>query len=87
MQSKYKCPMVNIKIDETICYDIQMVIGSGTLIKKSILNYYSDLFDSAIVTDEAADKHCIDCPFNQLYGEVTKGSSYSAQINKAACDD
>ncbi|MCL2045430.1 MAG: hypothetical protein FWG88_03490 [Oscillospiraceae bacterium] len=77
MEIKYKCPMLNTKIDETICYDIQMVVGSGNLINKNILNYYKDIFDPKIVTDEASQKHCVDCPFNQLYGQTTKISTIS----------
>jgi hypothetical protein len=51
-------------IDETICYDIQMVMGK--FIKKSILENYSSMFDTDKVTPERAELHCKSCPFNQL---------------------
>ena len=72
MDNEYRCPLVDADIDETICYDIQMVVGPGNLINKSILDDYSDLFDSAKVTDDGAAVHCTGCAFNQLYGPLTR---------------
>ena len=66
MDSKYRCPLVNSEIDETICYDIQMVVGPGSLINKRILEDYTDTFDIRLVTDERAAQTCPDCPYNQL---------------------
>jgi len=66
MRNEYRCPLVNSDIDETMCYDIQMVTGSGSLINKRILDDYSDVFDVKMVTDERALTVCPRCPFNQL---------------------
>lgn len=66
MDSKYRCPLVNRDIDETICYDIQMVVGPGSLINKRILEDYADIFNAGMVTDEQAAITCPNCPFNQL---------------------
>ena len=66
MEHEYKCPLVNNDIDETICYDIQMVIGPGNLINKRILDDYADIFDISAVTEERAAAVCSQCPFNQL---------------------
>ncbi|MDR0197714.1 MAG: hypothetical protein LBI36_05795 [Oscillospiraceae bacterium] len=67
MEAEYTCPLVNTEIDETICYDIQMVIGpGGGLINKSILNDFADIFDAGMVTDERAAITCPGCSFNQL---------------------
>ena len=71
MDNEYKCPMLGVVIDDTICYDIQMVIGPGNLINKSILDGYSDLFKPTMVTDEMAALHCANCLFNQLFGPPT----------------
>jgi hypothetical protein len=59
-------------IDETICYDIQMVRGPGNLINRSILDDYDNLFDSDLVTDIRAAAYCTGCPFNQLPGVPTE---------------
>ena len=72
MTNEYNCPLVEALIDETICYDIQMVTGPGNLIRKSIIDVYSDLFDVAKVTDEGAAHFCTKCPFNQLTGAPVK---------------
>ena len=66
MNGTYKCPMIEIDVDESICYDIQMVTGPGATIQRRILDDYGDLFDQSKVTDEAAAELCKDCPFNQL---------------------
>jgi hypothetical protein len=66
MENEYKCPLVSGIIDETMCYDIQMVIGPGSLINKRILEDYADVFDIRAVTDERAASACPSCPFNQL---------------------
>ena len=72
MAKEYKCPLIEIYVDETICYDIQMVTGQGNLINKSILDDYASLFDASKVTDERAARHCTDCAFNQLTGQSAK---------------
>jgi len=72
MSSDYKCPLVEAIIDETMCYDIQMVTGPGNLINKSILDYYIPYFDITKVTDERAIVFCTNCPFNQLSGPSTQ---------------
>ena len=66
MESEYKCPLVSGAIDETMCYDIQMVTGPGSLINRRILEDYSGVFDINAVTDERAATFCPGCPFNQL---------------------
>ena len=66
MDNEYRCPLVNCDIDETICYDIQMVTGPGSLINRRILVDYGSLFDVSLVTDERAAVVCPRCPFNQL---------------------
>ena len=71
MDNEYRCPMLGVVIDDTICYDIQMVVGSGSLIKKSILDEYADLFSPSMVTDELAAVFCANCSFNQLFGPPT----------------
>jgi len=60
--------MIEIEVDETICYDIQMV--TGHFIKRRILDDYGDLFDQSKVTDEVAAELCENCPFNQLKQHV-----------------
>ena len=72
MDNEYYCPLVNFYIDETICYDIQMVTGNGKLINKRILDDYNDLFDISKVTDKRANKTCPNCPFNQLKQSTQK---------------
>jgi hypothetical protein len=49
-----------------MCYDIQMVVGPGSLINRRILEDYADVFDISAVTDERAAAACPGCPFNQL---------------------
>ena len=71
MEAEYKCPLVGSEIDETICYDIQMVTGPGSLIKRSILDDYDDVFDISTVTDVRAAQNCPCCPFNQLKQSAT----------------
>jgi len=56
--------MIEIEVNETICYDIQMV--TGNMINKSIFDDYGDLFDASKVTKERAEELCEDCPYNQL---------------------
>lgn len=63
-EPEYYCPLVNINVSETICYDIQMVTGG--LINRRILDDFSDMFNPSLVTDERADAVCPNCPFNQL---------------------
>ena len=64
MENEFRCPLVNSDIDETICYDIQMV--TGKLINRRILDDYSSLFDADKVTNERAEAVCPGCLFNQL---------------------
>ena len=66
MHNEFRCPLVDCDIDETICYDIQMVTGPGSLVSKRILDDYGSLFDADKVTDERAETLCPQCPFNQL---------------------
>jgi hypothetical protein len=66
MDNEYRCPLLDIDIDETICYDIQMVSGPGSLINRRILDDYGDLFDAGLVTDERTAVTCPHCEFNQL---------------------
>ena len=77
MAIEYKCPLLNMVINETICYDVQMVSGPGSLINKSILDDYNDLFDASKVTDKAVEKNCTYCPFNQLK-QPAKNSAWMA---------
>ena len=66
MDNEYSCPLIEIDVDETICYDIQMVVGPGNLINRSILDDYGDLFDISKVSNDRAVQYCTNCPFNQL---------------------
>ena len=66
MDREYHCPLVKRDIDETVCYDIQMVVGPGSLINRRISDDYADIFDADMVTDEQAALVCPRCPFNQL---------------------
>ena len=66
VEPRYRCPLVEAVISDTICYDIQMVAGPGNLINKRILSDFSDIFDAGKVTDERAGAVCPECPFNQL---------------------
>ena len=66
MENEYSCPLGGGAIDETMCYDIQMVVGPGSLINKRILEDHADVFDISAVTDERAAATCPGCPFNQL---------------------
>ena len=70
MDNEYGCPLIGLDIDETVCYDIQMVVGG--LIKKSILQDYDFPIDDSNVTKERAARYCTSCSFNQLYGPLTK---------------
>ena len=72
MKGKFECPLIKARIDETICYDIQMTIGPGSLINKNILDKYAEIFKANIISDDKAAKHCPTCYFNQLYGPLTK---------------
>ena len=65
-EPEFHCPLVDAKISDTICYDIQMVTGPGNLINKSILNDFAEIIDPRKVTDERAVAMCPRCPFNQL---------------------
>ena len=71
MNDEYSCPLVRADIDETICYDIQMV--TGNYISERILDDYSDIFDAATVTKEGALLYCACCPFNQLSSPLVTG--------------
>jgi hypothetical protein len=51
-------------IDETICYDIQMV--TSKMINKRILQDYGFEVNENLVTKERSDRLCSVCPFNQL---------------------
>ena len=66
MDRDFWCPLVEASIDETICYDIQMVTGPNNLINKSILEYYASMFDIGKVNDIRAGAFCASCSFNQL---------------------
>ena len=66
MENEYNCPLVGGAIDETMCYDIQMVVGPGSLINRRILEDYAGVFGVNAVTDERAATFCPGCPFNQL---------------------
>ena len=66
MENEYMCPLLGADIDETICYDIQMVTGAGNLISKRILEDYDSIVDTSKITDERAGAVCPACPFNQL---------------------
>ena len=61
---EYYCPLIGINVDETICYDIQMV--TGNMINKVILNDYSIDINVSLVTEDRAAEFCESCPFNQL---------------------
>ncbi|MCL2109013.1 MAG: hypothetical protein FWH20_06685 [Oscillospiraceae bacterium] len=64
MPNEYNCPLINLNIDETVCYDIQMVTSG--MIKKSVLQDYDFPIDEGLVTKERAAHLCEACPFNQL---------------------
>jgi len=66
MENEYSCPLVNSDIDETMCYDIQMVVGPGNLINRRILEDHAGVFDVSTVTDKRAATFCPGCPLNQL---------------------
>jgi hypothetical protein len=53
-----------MEIDDSICYDIQMV-GSN-MIKKSVLRDYDFPIDESKVTWDNLERCCPHCPFNQL---------------------
>jgi hypothetical protein len=53
-----------MEIDETVCYDIQMV--TGNMINKRILQDYGFDVDDSLITKERSDRLCSVCPFNQL---------------------
>ena len=80
MSSEYKCPLVEVMIDETMCYDIQMVSGSGNLINKRVLDYYVPYFDITKVTDARVAAFCADCPFNQLQRASIKNKEKLAVV-------
>ena len=61
---EYNCPLVNIVIDETICYDIQMV--TGNMINKKILRDYGFDINENLITKERSERLCAVCPFNQI---------------------
>ena len=76
MENTYSCPLIKHDIDETICYDIQMVTGG--LINKTILRDYGFSIDESKVTKERANKICVKCPFNQMKGRLIKVSASTA---------
>ena len=53
----YFCPMLNRKLWDSECYDIQMVHYG--FIKESVLDFALD--------KEKAESICGSCPFNQLH--------------------
>jgi hypothetical protein len=53
-----------MEIDETICYDIQMV--TGNMVNRRVLQNYGFEIDENLVTKERADRLCLVCPFNQM---------------------
>ena len=71
MTKDFFCPLLEVKLDDTICYDIQMVMGG--FIKKSILDDYGNMLDSSKVTSERANICCSSCAFNQLTGSAVGG--------------
>jgi len=74
---EYNCPLVNLEIDETVCYDIQMV--TGNMINRKILQDYGFEVDESLITKERADRLCSVCPFNQLMqGAQIVGKSATA---------
>ena len=70
MNNEYGCPLIGLDVDETVCYDIQMVVGGS--IKKDILQDYGFPIEESKVTKERAVRYCTACPFNQLFGPLTK---------------
>ena len=65
MDNEYRCPLVEQTISDTICYDVQMVLGG--MIKKSVLEDFDDPpVDVGKVSAEEGRKHCTHCAFNQL---------------------
>jgi len=70
MNNTYQCPLIEHEVDDTICYDIQMVICN--MINKSILHDYDFDIDETKVTNDRAEHYCTGCYFNQLIGEQTK---------------
>jgi hypothetical protein len=80
MENEYSCPLVNSAIDETMCYDIQMVVGPGSLINRRILEDYADVFDANMVTDKKAATFCPGCPFNQLKQTAENAPTYLNRV-------
>ena len=72
MNNEYACPLIGKFIDDTICYDIQMV--TGNMICKSILDDYGFYIGTEQVTKERAARYCENCLFNQMHGPLTKFS-------------
>jgi len=64
MEAEYNCPLIDTLIDETICYDIQMV--AGNMINKRILQDYGFHINEDLITKDRSAKLCSNCPFNQL---------------------
>ncbi len=83
MENEYSCPLVNSGIDETMCYDIQMVVGPGSLINRRILEDYAGVFDVGMVTDKRAAAFCPGCPFNQLRQTAESMPTYTSTISGA----
>ena len=67
---EYECPLIEHIIDETICYDIQMV--TGNMINKRILQDYEFTIDENLLTEERIEMFCNNCPFNQLKQNANK---------------
>jgi hypothetical protein len=66
-----------MEIDETVCYDIQMV--TGNMINKRVLQDYEFEINESLITKERADRLCSACPFNQLLqGARMAGKSATA---------
>jgi len=64
MVNKFLCQLIDNEIDETICYDIQMV--NSNMINNKILNNYDFSIDDNKLANTRVERYCRNCPYNQL---------------------
>ena len=64
MPEKHNCTLLNREVDDSDCYDIQMM--NAKAIKKDRLKNFMPPVDENIITEQNWKKHCENCTFNQL---------------------
>ncbi|MDR0804800.1 MAG: hypothetical protein LBN42_03335 [Oscillospiraceae bacterium] len=67
----FYCPLLTFEVDDSVCYDIQMVRDG--FINESILDDYEEQEGFVLTLDRnRAEELCPYCQFNQLTGPIGK---------------